>query len=111
MPGSELVPLNPAPGTPPLPRNLARSHSIIDLDQVDAFGQLRATWDILLKHQWLILVVTFVLTILVAVYSYKMKPVYQATAGSISRPRSPCSSRSMTFFVLTRRMTRSWQPR
>ncbi|PYV13174.1 MAG: hypothetical protein DMG21_21675, partial [Acidobacteria bacterium] len=78
MNGDELVHLNSGPITPPPPRN--GSHAIIDLDQVDAFGQLRATWDILLKHQWLILVTAFVLTLLVAVYSYKMKPIYRATA-------------------------------
>ena len=80
MNGDELVPLNSGPVTPLPPRNGRGPHSFIDLDQVDAFGQLRATWDILLKHQWLILVTAFVLTLLVAVYSYKMKPVYRATA-------------------------------
>ena len=50
------------------------------MEQVDAFGQLRATWDILLKHQWLILATAFVLTLVVTIYSYKLKPVYQATA-------------------------------
>ena len=56
-----------------------RSFSIVDGEvSVDAFGQLRATWDIVVKHQWLILATTIVLTVLVAVYSFKMKPVYQA---------------------------------
>src|SRR5437899_5976493 len=80
MNGNELVPLNSGPLAPPPNRNGGGPHSFIDLEQVDAFGQLRATWDILLKHQWLILVTAFVLTLLVAVYSYKMKPVYRATA-------------------------------
>jgi polysaccharide biosynthesis transport protein len=78
MPGNELIPYNSGAGAPPPRLNGIRS--VIDLEQVDAFGQLRATWDILLKHQWLILVTAFVLTLLVAVYSYKMNPVYQATA-------------------------------
>jgi uncharacterized protein involved in exopolysaccharide biosynthesis len=61
-------------------RNDPRSFSIVDGDvSVDAFGQLRATWDILVKHQWLILATTAILTVLVAVYSFKMKPIYQAT--------------------------------
>ena len=80
MPGNELVPLDPEPASLPALRNGNRAQSVIDLDQVDAFGQLRATWDILLKHQWLILFTAFVLTLLVAVYSYRLKPVYQATA-------------------------------
>ncbi len=78
MPGNELIPLNSGSLIPP--QRPARNQSVIDLEQVDAFGQLRATWDILLKHQWLILFTAFVLTLLVAVYSYKMKPVYRATA-------------------------------
>ncbi|MGA9392803.1 MAG: polysaccharide biosynthesis tyrosine autokinase [Candidatus Sulfotelmatobacter sp.] len=57
-----------------------RSYSVLDGDvSVDAFGQLRATWDILVKHQWVILATAAILTALVAVYSFKVKPVYQAT--------------------------------
>jgi capsular exopolysaccharide synthesis family protein len=53
---------------------------VLDGDvSVDAFGQLRATWDILVKHQWVILATATVLTALVAVYSFKIQPVYQAT--------------------------------
>jgi capsular exopolysaccharide synthesis family protein len=59
---------------------MARAQSVADLEQVDAFGQLRATWDILLKHQWLILLTAFVTTVLVAAYSYRLKPVYRATS-------------------------------
>ena len=66
MPGNELVPLHSGPVTPRPPSNMTRAQSVVDLDQVDAFGQLRATWDILLKHQWLILLTAFVMTVLVA---------------------------------------------
>jgi capsular exopolysaccharide synthesis family protein len=79
MLGNEMTPLNSGSITPSPQNNLAR-HSVIDLEQVDAFGQLRAVWDILFKHQWLILFTAFVLTLLVTVYSYKTKPVYMATA-------------------------------
>jgi len=48
--------------------------------EVDAFGQLRATWDTLVKHQWLILAITFLLVVMVTIYSFKMKPVFQSTA-------------------------------
>ena len=50
----------------------------IEIGEIDAFGQFRALWDLLVKHQWLILAVTVVLTALVAFYSFKMQPVYQA---------------------------------
>lgn len=57
-----------------------RSRSLVEPETpIDAFGQLRAVWDLLLKHQWLILATTAVLTVLVAVYSFKERPVYQAT--------------------------------
>jgi len=80
MPETELIPLSSDPLISSSSRNKRRSQSVLDLEQVDAFGQLRAIWDILLKHQWLILATTVVLTGLVAVYSFKIKPVYQATA-------------------------------
>src|SRR5882762_8916730 len=68
------------PGGPYPSRNDPRSYSVVDGEvSVDAFGQLRATWDTLVKHQWLILATTVILTVLVAVYSFKMKPIYQAT--------------------------------
>jgi capsular exopolysaccharide synthesis family protein len=80
MPGdNHLVPLNPtslASGDPRDRRVPAVKN--IEIGEIDAFGQFRALWDLLLKHQWLILAVTVVLTTLVAFYSYKMQPVYQA---------------------------------
>src|ERR1700730_187817 len=85
MSGNELSPRDGTPLNSGLPaRYLSRialpSHPVVDADpQVDAFGQLRATWDILVKHQWLVLATTALLTVLVAVYSFKAKPVYEAT--------------------------------
>ena len=76
----ELVPLNASRLGPYPSRTDLRSYSVVDSEvSVDAFGQLRATWDILVKHQWLILATTAILTVLVAVYSFRIKPVYQAT--------------------------------
>ena len=80
MPGdNQLVPLNPASLTPGDPRD-RRVPVVknIEIGEIDAFGQFRALWDLLVKHQWLILAVTVVLTALVAFYSFKMQPVYQA---------------------------------
>ena len=82
MPGdNQLVPLNSASLTPGDPRD--RRVPVVknlEIGEIDAFGQFRALWDLLLKHQWLILAVTVVLTTLVAFYSYKMRPVYEATS-------------------------------
>lgn len=76
----EMARLAAGPFSPHPTRTDPRSFSVLDGDiSVDAFGQLRATWDILVKHQWVILATAAVLTTLVAVYSFKVKPVYQAT--------------------------------
>jgi len=76
----EMARLAAGPFSPHPTRTDPRSFSVLDGDvSVDAFGQLRATWDILVKHQWVILATAAILTALVAVYSFKVKPVYQAT--------------------------------
>ncbi len=76
---NQLAPFNPTPLGPSDPRDrrlpVAKN---IEIGEIDAFGQFRALWDLLVKHQWLILSVTVVLTALVAFYSFKMQPVYQA---------------------------------
>lgn len=51
-----------------------------EIGEIDAFGQFRAVWDLLVKHQWLIVTVTVVLTALVAFYSYRLQPIYSATS-------------------------------
>ena len=80
MPGNnQLAPFNPGPLGPgdrpghSLP--LARS---IEITEIDALGQLRSLWDLLVKHKRLIGGVAVLLTTLVAFYSFKMQPVYQA---------------------------------
>jgi len=81
MPGDNLVPYNPAPRSPndPRDRRLVMGKTM-EIGEIDAFGQLRALWDLLVKRRWLILAVAGVLTSLVAFYSFKMQPVYQATS-------------------------------
>ena len=80
MPGDNpLVPFNPAPLSTGGSRERRNSMvKTVEIGEIDAFGQFRAVWDLLVKHQWLILSVTVVLTTLVAFYSFRMKPVYQA---------------------------------
>ena len=77
---NQLVPFNPASLGPSDTRDRRLSVTKnVEIGEIDAFGQFRALWDLLVKHQWLILAVTVVLTALVAFYSFKMQPVYQAT--------------------------------
>lgn len=80
MPGdNQLVPFDPASVGPSDPRDRRiTAVKSIEIGEIDAFGQLRAVWDLLVKHQWLILTVTVVLTALVAFYSFKLPLVYQA---------------------------------
>ena len=59
-----------------------RAYTVLDLqrEEMDSYAYLRAYWKILSKRQWMILTVVFVVMTLVAIYSYKEKPVYRATA-------------------------------
>ena len=59
-----------------------RSYTVLDLQRegVDSYAYLRAYWKILSKRRWTLLTVAFVVTTLVAIFSYKEKPVYRATA-------------------------------
>ena len=76
-----LAPPNRSPQGPSRTRDYhPPSVKSLEIGDIDAFGQLRSVWDLLLKHKWLILAVTVVLTVLVSVYTYKMKPVYRASS-------------------------------
>jgi succinoglycan biosynthesis transport protein ExoP len=44
------------------------------------YSPLRAYWDILIKRRWTILTALFVVFTLVTIFSFKMRPVYKATA-------------------------------
>jgi capsular exopolysaccharide synthesis family protein len=59
-----------------------RPDSVIDsaAESFDSFSYLRAYWHILLKRRWTILTVALVAATLVAIVSFKMQPVYEATA-------------------------------
>ena len=46
----------------------------------DSFSYLRTYWLILCKRLWTVLTVAFVVATLVAIVSFKMQPVYEATA-------------------------------
>ncbi|HLY63853.1 MAG TPA: polysaccharide biosynthesis tyrosine autokinase [Terriglobia bacterium] len=56
--------------------------SVIEVvpSEVDTFSSMRAYWDILFRRRWEVLTVAFVVLTIVAIYTFKMKPVYQATA-------------------------------
>jgi uncharacterized protein involved in exopolysaccharide biosynthesis len=45
----------------------------------DTYADLRDYWKVIRKHQWTILTLALVMTTSVTLYSFKVKPVYQAT--------------------------------
>ncbi|MCX6630825.1 MAG: Wzz/FepE/Etk N-terminal domain-containing protein, partial [Candidatus Solibacter sp.] len=51
-----------------------------ETSNTNTYFYLRAYWHILLKRRWTVLTVTFVLTTLVAIVTFKMQPVYEARA-------------------------------
>ena len=52
----------------------------LDIENTNTHSHLRAYKQILVKYRWAVLTVAFVLTTLVAIISFKMQPLYEATA-------------------------------
>jgi polysaccharide biosynthesis transport protein len=71
------------PAEPKLPERVHRHPpSVIDSgpEGSEGYSYIRAYWLILLKRRWTVLTVMAFLTILVAIVSFRMEPVYEATA-------------------------------
>ncbi|MEJ2010025.1 MAG: polysaccharide biosynthesis tyrosine autokinase [Acidobacteriota bacterium] len=71
------------PLSPTLPeRAEQRTYTVLDLqrEEPDSYAYLRAYWKIISKRRWTILTVALVVITLVAIYTYKKKPVFRATA-------------------------------
>src|SRR5579863_6741721 len=67
---------------PMLQRRDLTPGAVIDVSAVESglYSPLRAYWDILRKRRWTILTALFVVFALVTIFSFKMRPVYKATA-------------------------------
>src|SRR6059058_218643 len=52
----------------------------IDVQDFESFSYLQAYWNIVNKRRWTIATFAFIATLLVAVASFKMTPIYEATA-------------------------------
>ena len=74
--------LGPLRQRAPLQKRDDIADSVIELlpTESDTFASLRAYWDILSRRRWEVLSVVLVVLTIVTIYSFKMKPVYQATA-------------------------------
>ena len=57
-----------------------RAAPLVTIEPEPSAFYLRAYWQILNRRRWTVLTVVFTLTTLVAIVSFKMKPIYQATA-------------------------------
>ena len=51
----------------------------VEAQEFDSFSYLRIYWNIISKRRWTIISVAFVVTLLVAIASFKMTPIYDAT--------------------------------
>jgi capsular exopolysaccharide synthesis family protein len=51
----------------------------IEAQEFDSFSYLQTYWNIINKRRWTIMTVTFIVTLLVALASFKMTPIYEAT--------------------------------
>ena len=55
----------------------------------ETFTHLSEYWQVLWRHRWTIFLTAFVLTAIVALVSFRMKPVYKATARIEIEPETP----------------------
>ena len=51
----------------------------IEAQEFDSFSYLRIYWNIISKRRWTIISAAFIVTLLVAIASFKMTPIYEAT--------------------------------
>jgi capsular exopolysaccharide synthesis family protein len=51
----------------------------IEAQEFDSFGYLRIYWNIISKRRWTIISAAFIVTLLVAIATFKMTPIYEAT--------------------------------
>src|SRR5438874_2268793 len=74
--------LAPVEAAPPDRLSYPRPPKITELDagSDEAYSYVRAYWRMLVRHGWTILTVALVVTMLVALISFRLQPVHQATA-------------------------------
>src|SRR5438270_7962090 len=81
MPDNEALslrgPRSPVPGSPHSPAFPVLG---IDVQDFESFSYLPTYWNIVNKRRWTIRTVAFIVTLLVAIASFRMTPIYEATA-------------------------------
>jgi capsular exopolysaccharide synthesis family protein len=68
-----------APNLPEVAHSAAVPVFDVEGRDFDSFIYLRTYWDIISKRRWMIVTITFIVTLLVAIASFKMTPIYEAT--------------------------------
>ena len=80
MPDNEALSLR----TPRLPVESPHSPAFpafgTDVQDFESFSYLQTYWNIINKRRWTIVTVAFIVALLVAIASFKMVPIYEATA-------------------------------
>src|SRR5437016_11600064 len=80
MPDNEALSLRgarlPVPESPHLPAFPVLG---IDLQDSEGFSNVQTYWHIVNKRRWTIVTVTLIVALLVAIASFKMTPIYEAT--------------------------------
>src|SRR5205823_340580 len=80
MPDNEAL----SPRGPRLPVKSPHSPAFpafgIDAQDFESFSYLQTYWNIVNKRRWTIVTLAFIVTLLVAIASFKMTPIYEATA-------------------------------
>src|SRR5947209_3154851 len=81
MPDNQALSLRgprlPVPESPHLPAFPVLG---TDVQEFESFSYLQTYWNIINKRRWTIVTVAFIVTLLVAIASFKMVPIYEATA-------------------------------
>src|SRR5208337_5330003 len=71
--------LSPRPPRLPAARQFASPVLDVEAREFDSFAYLRTYWNIINKRRWTIISFAFVVTLMVAIASFKMTPIYEST--------------------------------
>ncbi len=83
----QIIPFDPA--SPEIWQHDRPGHSFMQPEERDGSGSLAAYWQVLLRRRWTVLAIVVVVTTLVALSSFKTKPVYKTTARIEVDPDTP----------------------
>ncbi len=83
----QIIPFDPA--TPEVWQRRPANYPFVPPGEHDGSGSLAAYWQVLLRRRWTVLTVMVVVTIFVALSTFKTKPVYKSVARIEVEPDTP----------------------